>query len=289
MEEIKTFSLARHGRLFAVADNSKEYLFVQAVDHPYLEEPYRAESYALAFLKKGGIHLQAGLIGHRIEAPAMIALGPSVIRSFSKSSDALEMDILFFKDSFLLEKQADRFLLMKYDFFENNELHILPLAGTCLQKIQHIYDLLVMAQEPPHYYQAEITCNYIFVLIYELDTQFRQLQVDSRPSNNLSGLFTQFRQLLARNYLRERKLGFYADQLHVTAKYLSATIKKQTGKSAGEWIDEAVTLEARVLLQNKALNISQISNQLNFPDQSVFGKFFKSNTGMSPMDYRRQF
>ena len=89
--------------------------------------------------------------------------------------------------------------------------------------------------------------------------------------------------------MHERKLEFYAGQLNITPKSLSAAIKKQTGRSAGEWIDDTIILEAKVLLQNKTLSVSQISNMLNFSDQSVFGKFFRAGTAMSPVEYRKKF
>jgi AraC family transcriptional activator of pobA len=89
--------------------------------------------------------------------------------------------------------------------------------------------------------------------------------------------------------MRERKLDFYANQLYLLPKSFSAAIKKQTGRSAGKWIDDAVMLEAKVLLQNKTLTVSQVSSMLNFSEQSVFGKFFRANSGMSPNEYRKKF
>jgi AraC family transcriptional activator of pobA len=268
MEDIKTFSLSKHSRLFALADYSNEYLFVQARDHPYLEEPYRAESYAIAYLKEGGIHLQAGLNSYDIGAPSIITLGPSVIRSFRKRSELMKMDILFFKETFLLERYANLFFLEKHNFFENSDLHVLPLKA--------------------NYHQDEIIRNYIFVLIFEIDAYYRQDFSKSQPKLHTHPLNSKFRRLLAQNYLHERKLDFYAGQLHVTPKYLSSAIKKLTGRSAGEWINQSITLEAKVLLQNKTLTVSQISNMLNFSDQSVFGKFFKANAGMGPIEYRNK-
>jgi AraC-like DNA-binding protein len=88
--------------------------------------------------------------------------------------------------------------------------------------------------------------------------------------------------------MHERRLEFYADHLHVMPKSLSAAIKKQSGRSAGKWIDETIALEAKVLLQNKMLTVSQISDMLNFSNQSVFSKFFRANSGMSPVAYRKK-
>lgn len=115
---MKTFSLSRHSRLFSVPESSKDYLFVGSSDQPYHEEPYRAESYAIAYIKEGTVKLNAGLAAWDVKAPSIITLGPSVIRYFTKSSDHLKMDVIFFKESFLMERYADLFFLFKYDFSE---------------------------------------------------------------------------------------------------------------------------------------------------------------------------
>jgi AraC-type DNA-binding domain-containing proteins len=63
-------------------------------------------------------------------------------------------------------------------------------------------------------------------------------------------------------------------------------IKEAGGKSAGEWIDERVILEVKALLKSTNMTIQQISDELNFPTQSSFGKYFKRLTGISPKEYR---
>lgn len=272
--------------MFSVEDLNRDYLFVSATRHPHLEQPYRAESYAIGYLRKGEIQLQAGLIIHNIKAPAVITLAPSVIRSFSKSSESIDLEIIFFKNSFLLEKHADLFFLLKQDFFENSDLTVLSQKHEIMEKIEHIFKLISLTHHSANFHAGNIIRNYIFVLIYEIDAFYRQNQSNS-PVQSLNPLTAKFRQLLKATYLQERKLEFYADKLSVTPKYLSAAVKKQTGRSASEWIAETIVLEAKVLLQNKSLTVSQISNQLNFVDQSVFGKFFRANTGVAPVDYRK--
>jgi AraC family transcriptional activator of pobA len=289
MDNMKTFSLSRHSKLFSVPDHSRDYLFVGSGNHPYHEEPYRAESYAIAYIKEGGVRLNAGLTAWDVDAPAIITLGPSVIRYFTKSSDLLKMDVIFFKDTFLMERYADLFFLFKYDFFANSELIVLPLQETYLIKINKIFELIQLTQLSTGFHQEELVRSYIFALVYEIDTYHRQHAPDETNPVKGHPLFTKFRQLLGKHYMDERKLDFYANQLYLLPKSLSAAIKKQTGKSAGKWIDDAVMLEAKVLLQNKTLTVSQISGMLNFSEQSVFGKFFRANSGMSPIEYRKKF
>lgn len=93
-------------------------------------------------------------------------------------------------------------------------------------------------------------------------------------------------QLLEENFKRERAVAFYAGKLFVTPKHLSAVLKEVSDKTAGEWIDQRVILEAKVLLRSTGLNIQEISAMLNFANQSFFGKYFRHLTGMSPRDYR---
>lgn len=95
-----------------------------------------------------------------------------------------------------------------------------------------------------------------------------------------------FLTLVQEHFRKERFLDFYADLLEVTPKHLSRTIKKQTGFTAVDWIERFVILEAKVLLKSSNLNIQQIADELNFPSQSFFGKYFKKLTGMSPKEFR---
>lgn len=108
---------------------------------------------------------------------------------------------------------------------------------------------------------------------------------DEMPSPQ-SRIAEQFFNLLQHHYRKERFLEFYAARLDITPKHLSRTLRRHTGFSATDWIERYVILEAKVLLRGSNLNIQQIAEELNFPSQSVFGKYFKSRTGLSPKDFR---
>jgi AraC family transcriptional activator of pobA len=289
MRNIKTFSLSRHSRLFSVPGPEKDYLFVDSGDHPFHEEPYRAESYAIAYIKEGSVRLHVGLSSYDVDAPSIITLGPSVIRYFAKEGELLKMDVIFFKETFLLEQYPDSFFLLKHDFFAQSDQVVLPLKDAYGNKIDKIFELIKLTRNTVSLHESELVRNYIFALVYEIDAYYRQHSAGATLSKQDHPLLTKFRRLLASHYMNERRLEFYAGHLHLTLKSLSAAIKKHTGKTAGKWIEDAVILEAKVLLQNRTLNVSQISGMLNFSDQSVFGKFFRAGAGMSPLEYRRQF
>ena len=99
-------------------------------------------------------------------------------------------------------------------------------------------------------------------------------------------LVDQFIKLVSEYHTSQRNVGFYAEKLCLTPKYLSRVIRDATGRSAPEWIDSYVILEAKNMLKYSGLAIKEIVFKLNFPNQSVFYKFFKARTGMTPSEYR---
>ena len=99
-------------------------------------------------------------------------------------------------------------------------------------------------------------------------------------------VFQNFMLFLFRFYRKERDASFYARMQHITPRYFSAIIKEKTGDSALQWIVRMVITEAKQLLEESDLSIKEIADQLNFPTQSFFGKYFKQYVGVSPKEYR---
>lgn len=114
---------------------------------------------------------------------------------------------------------------------------------------------------------------------------FHQL-AENKVLSNDEALMNNFLKEVRQGYKTERKVIYYAERLCISAGYLSTIIKRVSGKSAAGWIDDFVALEAKALLKSSRLTIQQISDELNFPSQSFFGKYFKRVTGLSPKEYR---
>ena len=100
-------------------------------------------------------------------------------------------------------------------------------------------------------------------------------------------LTLRFLTILNDNFKNERTVTFYADTMCLTSGHLSKVLKEVSGKTAGQLIDDTVIMEAKLLLSNPLLSISQIADELKFCDQSFFGKYFKKNTGLSPSKFRK--
>lgn len=102
-------------------------------------------------------------------------------------------------------------------------------------------------------------------------------------------LFREFKRLSVENYLQHHDLGFYADALHISPTYLSRIVKRTTGHTVYAHLAGLLCAEARRYLESTDKDIKEIADRLGFADQSVFGKFFKSQTGVSPSEHRQRF
>ncbi|MBQ9202179.1 MAG: AraC family transcriptional regulator [Bacteroidales bacterium] len=99
-------------------------------------------------------------------------------------------------------------------------------------------------------------------------------------------IFGEFLRQLSLHYKEHGDVAFYARLLCLTPKYLSTTVKRISGKTAGEWIQSQVIEEAKTLLKTSRLSVKEIAAELGFPSQSFFGKYFRQHTGMTPKTYR---
>ena len=93
---------------------------------------------------------------------------------------------------------------------------------------------------------------------------------------------------LHENYYRERTVSWYASQANMSTGHFSAIIRESTGQSPSEWISSVTTTYAKLLLEQTNKSIKEIANELNFPEQFTFRKYFKRYAGISPTDYRNK-
>lgn len=113
-------------------------------------------------------------------------------------------------------------------------------------------------------------------------------QPQHQPVNNNYTLLAQFKKLVDEHFSGLKLPKDYAALLYITPNHLNALCNDILGVSAGTVIRNRITLEAKRLLVNLDLNISEIAYRLNFADNSYFSKFFKKQTGQTPEIFRKQ-
>lgn len=139
-----------------------------------------------------------------------------------------------------------------------------------------------------HPYRKEIAVHLMIALFYEISAIYQRGQpVIPKSRKRDEELFEKFLFLVTQHCKSERRLEFYARQMFLTPKYLSSVVKQVSGQSASEWISHTVILNAKTMLRSSTMTVQQVSNELNFPNPSFFGQYFKKHTGITPKEYKQ--
>ncbi len=249
-----------------------------------ISEPVKFTSNASIFVSRGECNADIDLLNYRINGPTVVNIRTGQILMPSDVSDDFDASVMVMSkrmwDSiFMLIKDCKSYpVVRRYPVTEISE----DLVDEFEQLYIHL-DRLSKEKENPYIMQTIIfgLTTFFFHLAHRCYDRY----VEKFPSVH-SRVVDRFISLVQQNFRKERFLDFYASKLDITAKHLSRTVKAQTGFTAVEWIERYVIYEAKVMLKSSNLTVQQISDELYFPSQSFFGKYFKKSTGMSPKEFR---
>ncbi len=201
----------------------------------------------------------------------------------------LQVFIVSFTSEFAFKNSIRKSHLGYFEFFITRYPPIISIKKKEALHIANLIEFLDLKRKnSKHLFQKEIVLFSFNLLIYEIAAMY------FKHSNYKGGirhtkkekLVMRFFKLLENNCRKHHQIAFYADLLFVTGRHLSRTVKEVTGKTAKQCIEEAIVLEAKTLLQDDNLSITDIIEELEFSDSSFFSKFFKRHTAMTPTEYR---
>lgn len=257
-------------------------------DPDIFKYPVRIDAFVFVVCSDGLIEIDYNLYKLTLPSNSMFLYNPGTIVQINALKPS-RLNIMVFTRDFIDELgiKLDN-IPLQYNIIR--ERHIFPLSeGTCgeLRSLMSMTgEFIGLSKSNP--YQKELVCaafrTFIYRAMYELNSSYGASAAFLPAQEN--NHFDRFMRLLDENYKRQHSIRFYSDKLSLSPKYLSAIIKKVSGKLATEWIDEYVILEAKNLIKYSSMSIQEISYALNFPNQSFFGKYFKRHTGISPKAYR---
>ena len=248
----------------------------------YPQKPYKLTHAIISVCTSGSVDFKLSLQDHCVNTPAILTLMPGHIIENIKYSDNFDAYVIVLSKRFMDALNLPNWQ-QQYMSLYNTPVH--PISEEIASYAKTIFATLHRAaSKEDNPYRLQVMENIIKVFYYSGITEIQQVCNEATAYNN--NLVERFIELVQDHYREERLIGFYANKLCITPKYLSKLVKEHTGRSAGEWIENHVILEARALLQSSDKTIQQIAVLLNFPNQSFFGKYFKRATGMSPKQYR---
>lgn len=258
---------------------------------PFIE-PFRAGNYTFLLIVKGHFKVQLNLITQTLEASEMIIIKPQTVVQIIETSTDLEIIGVSFTIDFIFKILLNNNEFNGIDFLTANSYPKLKLDTEEQETSILLSKLLAKnndAETSDMPFRDEIIMHSFGLLLYHYGAIFKREHpnLDAHLSRQQE-IALRFFKKLNDHFKNERSVKFYADSMFLTPGHLSKVLKEVSGKTAGQLIDDAVIMEAKLLLSNPLLSISQIANDLKFSDPSFFGKFFKKKTGFSPSKFKKR-
>lgn len=252
--------------------------------------PSRLNALIIGVGTEGETSLTSNLQEFRLKKDSLFIFSPKHILQV-QSNNRFKAHLIVIAPDFLKRINIDTKRMMPL-FLQFGSLPCMELTHAESQSLRSFISMVEQELKVSETdFSSEIIGGLIAATIYKVgDILTHYLtehpEVDSPIHNRAEEYFRQFTELLGEHYKHERSVGFYARQLCITPKYLTTLIKRISGKSVSEWIDNYVILEAKTLLKYSNMSVQEIAYYLNFPNQSFFGSYFKRNAGMSPSQYK---
>lgn len=262
--------------------------------------PFRVDAFMAVFCLSANVCVDINLNRYEVQDKSLLIVSPGNMVSFcgptgesgDKGIESLHLVLLAVSPEFMSNIHFDFARLFKESLAILNHPYImltdeeLSVSSRYLELIRQIAGMSVGNKR-------EVISNLMTSVFYLMASLWSERLAIARNKGGkpqtvrANMVFEQFIKLVTNYHDSERGMAFYADKLCLTPKYLSKLIKQVSGRSGPDWIDAFVILEAKNLLKYSGSTIKEIVYKLHFPNQSVFYKFFKAHTGMTPSEYRK--
>lgn len=285
-QQIPVYSI----RAFSSSQDEDQPFQVEVFDanrHFQVEYPHRHDFYEILFITKGsGFHV-IDSNKYEVKPSSIFFLSPGQAHKLELSHD-IEGYIFIFTADYYLLKKSNRNQLLEFPFFftvqqDNPPLVLKEETDTLFFTQLFKRGIAELTIKKDNY--RELLCSILDLILQSSASLY---STDENWENKGKGhiMVKRFLQLVEENYHNNFSVANYADQLAISPNHLTQTVKLLTGKTSASIIHSKQIIEIKRLLVHTALGVAEISDQLGFSDQSYFTKFFKKETGLTPLQFR---
>lgn len=301
MEKLPIIEISELQEYIVTKDNYQEVLVVADVDAEIEDNrndgeeytpPVRLNALFMLLVLQGSADISLDFIPYRTTANTFVTIMPTHILQVASTSKDFKGMLIIIDKNFLEGIQTEKRSpsMTNYMMLRKN-----PCTELYLEETEHIAGCIELLRSKirlrTHSFHKEVLQNAFVAFLLELaNIMIGKKDALVRPTlSRKEEIANDFMQFLFVHFKEEHLVTFYAEKLCITPQYLSLILKELTGRSANKWIEEALITEAKILLKMPQTTVQQVADQLRFSDQSTFGKFFKKQMGISPMEYRKSY
>ncbi len=295
MAELQHFTLTQLGELIASNDEHTvgnyitqnlavaRNISIQLIQHQFHREPTILPEMRLMLIKQGWASVTLNMIDHRLKAGDLIFLGTNgIIHCHQASTDVQGIGFSLSDDLFQLAI-GNRIPQAFDGHLRDFVLHLDQDEAQYYDSLHQLLAQHIMGSR----HSSQVTLHLVSALLWLTNHMWSRHEQSHRESQSREQrLFTDFIQLVTQYAPVHHTIDFYASRLCLTPRYLSAIIRQVSGKSAKQWIDNALVTRIKIDLKHSDKPIALIADDMNFPNPSFMTKFFKRMTGMTPTQFQ---
>lgn len=261
---------------------------------PYSNRMIRLNLFIIVACMEGRIQLDINGKEYRLQAGEAFICLPTTIMSNMLLSPQHRVRLIGFSTKFLQQtvKRGKAIDKAMYYLYRNPVFTKVSEEETRDCYNFNLYYQLIMNKisNLSHLYQQEIL-GYLFSALFHEMLEGIQKHSDETEKtgmeiNRNKHIFIKFMEELTVDGGMHHSVGYYADKLCYSAKYISAAIKEVSSRTPTEWINDYAIEQIKHQLEHSDKSIKEIAEMFNFPNQSFFGKYVKTHLGMPPAHYR---
>lgn len=256
----------------------QEYSALEAHRHNYYE--------ILLFDSGGGTHM-IDFDSFSIHKQSLHFVSSGQIHALNRDKGVTGYVVIFSKE-FLVLNSTDKLLLNDFPAFNKTASPILTMTAKTYSEILNVVKQMEAEYKMENPYKVQVLASYIIILLLKCKALLVDTAFYKNTDTASQQLMQRFNNVLEEKFITLHKVNEYASILNVTPNHLSETIKKVTGKTAGDLIHLRLILEAKRLLLHSSITTKEVAYALNFNDPSYFSRFFKANTNLSPENFRKE-
>lgn len=253
------------------------------------DTPHRHEYYVMMIFESGSGKNRIDFNHYEVQPQQMYFISPGQVHQFLPESDP-EGWALTFSPAFLASQFISEDFINQVNLFSlYAESPPLNLDEDTFNRIEHCLSELHKVHLKKQKFHYESIGAWLKLILIECA---RVCDLDVDDDGNLSAseeLFRRFKKMVQDDYTVAHKVSYYAEKLHVNAKYLTEVVRQISSKTAKEFITDRVLLESKRLLEFSALSVKEIAYEVGFEEPLAFSAFFKRKAGLSPSAFRTQY
>lgn len=249
--------------------------------------PFRMSYVGLIVCEKGSFCFDVDKKNFTARAGETVFLSEGNNFSIGELSDDLRVSMLFYRVDPIREILGSSVVAMYLYTTLTPEPCYVWTSGE-EEDLAHYISLLGRHRKGPQNPFDNHECKLLLLaLTYRLCSIYsRRIIEEKNVAGHKIDTFIKLIRLIEKYYMQERGVAFYADKLCLSPKYLSALSKSVCGYTVQELVFRAIIRKSIFWLKNTNKSVQEISDDLNFPNASFFGTFFKKQTGLAPSHYR---